>query len=107
MRSLIGAVPVMRSPLPAMLLMSLAGCVDPISATPRFEPEISQLTKQDYAQCRAQCKADGAADANCTVDDSANAPSCTRQNLACLARCRPPDPAAQQTPIVPTPDRNL
>ena len=103
----IGTVLVMRSPLPAILLMSLAGCVDPISATPRFEPEISRLTKEDYAQCRAQCRAEGATEADCTINDSTNGLSCPSQRLACLARCRPPDPAAQQTPILQTADRNL
>jgi hypothetical protein len=107
MRSSLSAALVMRSPIPAILLLSLAGCVEPISATPRFDAETLRFIKQDYAQCRAQCRAEGATDADCTADDSANAPSCTRQNLACLARCRPPDPPALQSPIVQIPDRNL
>jgi len=86
-----------------MLLLSLAGCVQPDAATMPIDPDALRLLKQDYAQCRAQCRAEGGADADCTVDDSTSAPSCPRQHLACLARCPPITRPGQQTP---RPDQN-
>ena len=97
----------MRFPIPAMLLLSLTGCVEADSATLRFDPETLRALKQDYAQCRAQCRAEGAADPGCAVDDATNAPSCPPQHLACLARCPPVTPPGQTSPVVPSPDRNL
>lgn len=91
-----------------MLLLSLAGCVEPDAATLRFDPDTLRLLKQDNAQCRAQCRTEAAADATCTVDESTNAPSCPPQHLACLVRCPPVAPPGQQTPpVVPSTDQNL
>jgi hypothetical protein len=86
-----------------MLLLSLAGCVQPDAATLAIDADTLRLLKQDYAQCRAQCRAEGTAHADCTVDDGTDSPSCPRQHLACLARCPPVAPPGQQTP---RPDRN-
>jgi hypothetical protein len=96
----------MRSAIPAILLLALAGCVEADSATLRFDPETLRALKQDHAQCRAQCKAE-AKDADCTVDDSTSAPSCSRQHLACLVRCPPIAPPSQQTPSRPDQDHSL
>jgi len=83
-----------------MLLLSLAGCVEPDPATLRLDPDTLRLLKQDHAQCMAQCRAE-AKDTACTVDESSNAPSSPR--LACNVRCPPVTPPGQQTP---RPDQN-
>jgi hypothetical protein len=78
-----------------MLLLSLAGCVQPDAATLPIDPDAFLLLKQDRAQCMAQCRAE-AQDAACTVDDSTSGPSCPR--LACHVHCPPVTPPGQQTP---------
>jgi hypothetical protein len=100
----LGEVPVMRFAIPAMLLLSLAGCAEADSASLRFDADTLRLLRQDRAQCREQCRAE-TKEADCTVDDSTGAPSCPRQHLACHVRCPPVATPGQQTPpLVPRPD---
>jgi hypothetical protein len=50
----LGEVPVMRFAIPAMLLLSLAGCAEADSASLRFDADTLRLLRQDRAQCREQ-----------------------------------------------------